>query len=124
MKKVLRQHEFYLFLVLLLASLAIGLINPVFFSLSNLYDLLKSGVVMGVFAIGVLLVLISGGIDISFTAIAAFSMYVTSKIVLHLQETDSILFSLLISSCRPSSLHWERQVSFADACSRSSEHRS
>jgi len=37
--------------------------------------------VTGLFAIGVLVVLISGGIDVSFTAIAAFSMYATVRIL-------------------------------------------
>ena len=97
MKKIYQQHSFYLFLVLLVLSIAIGLKNPVFFSLSNFYDILKSSVVMGLFAIGVLIVLISAGIDISFTAIAAFSMYVTSKILVGFNITDSLIFAFLLS---------------------------
>ena len=40
--------------------------------------MLRNSIVLGIFAIGVLLVLVSGGIDVSFTAIAAFSMYSTT----------------------------------------------
>ncbi len=97
MNKLLRQHTFYMVLVLVILSVAIGLKNPVFFSLSNLYDLLKSAVVMGLFALGVLIVIISGGIDISFTAIAAFSMYVSCKILLGFEITDSLLLAFILS---------------------------
>ena len=36
---------------------------------------------MGIFAMGVLIVIISGGIDVSFTAIAIFAMYSTVRIL-------------------------------------------
>jgi simple sugar transport system permease protein len=75
-------HELVTAAILVMMIAVITLINPTFLSLSNLFDLLKSSVVMGIMAIGVLIVLISGGIDISFTAIAAFSMYVTSNLLI------------------------------------------
>ena len=81
MKKLFHKHETVVALILIVFALIIGLVNPAFFTLENLFDLLKSSVVMGIFAIGVLIVLISGGIDISFTAIAAFCMYVTGQIL-------------------------------------------
>jgi len=96
-KKKLFQHRFFLFLVLLIVSVTIGLKNPVFFSLSNIYDILKSSVVMGLFAVGVLIVIISGGIDISFTAIAACSMYVTSKLLLATGVTDSLVAAFMLA---------------------------
>ena len=43
---------------------------------ATLTDLLRGGIVLGIFAVAALLVLISGGIDVSFTAVAAFTMYV------------------------------------------------
>jgi len=55
--------------------------NPTFLSLETLTDLLRGGIVLGIFAVGVMLVLVSGGIDVSFTAIAAVSMYSTAMLV-------------------------------------------
>jgi len=55
--------------------------DPGFLSIATLTDLLRSGIVLGIFAVGVLIVLISGGIDVSFTAIAAFTMYVTAMVL-------------------------------------------
>ena len=80
-QKLFRQHETVIACILVVFTLIIGMVNPAFFTLENSFDLLKSSVVMGIFGIGVLIVLVSGGIDISFTAIAAFSMYVTGQIL-------------------------------------------
>lgn len=52
--------------------------DPNFLSLPTLFDLLRAGIVLGIFAVGVLVVLVSGGIDVSFTAIAAFALYTTT----------------------------------------------
>jgi simple sugar transport system permease protein len=76
----------------------VGTINPAFLSLANTFDLLKSSVVMGLLAIGVLLVLISGGIDVSFTAVAAFSMYVTCRILVAVDSTGSFLIALILAA--------------------------
>ena len=55
--------------------------DPGFLSIATLTDLLRGGIVLGIFAVGALIVLISGGIDVSFTAIAAFTMYVTAMVL-------------------------------------------
>ncbi len=81
MKKLFHSHEGIVAFILIMLALVIGIINPVFFTLENLFDLLKSSVVMGILGLGALIVLVSGGIDISCTAIAAFSMYVTGQIL-------------------------------------------
>jgi len=55
--------------------------DPGFLSIATLTDLSRGGIVLGIFAVGALIVLISGGIDVSFTAIAAFTMYVTAMVL-------------------------------------------
>jgi simple sugar transport system permease protein len=77
----LRKNETLVALTIIVLSLVIGIINPVFFTVGNLFDLLRSATVMGIFAMGVLIVIISGGIDVSFTAIAIFAMYSTVRIL-------------------------------------------
>ncbi len=79
MNRLLRQHEFYAALLLLAICLAISFVNPAFSSLANVFSLAKSAIGLGIFALGTLVVLISGGIDISFPAIAMFAMYMTSR---------------------------------------------
>lgn len=75
----LRQSEVVIAGILLLAMILIGLINPAFWQLDNLFSLLRSNVIIGIMALGVLLVLISGGIDVSFPAFAVAAMYLTVK---------------------------------------------
>ena len=67
-------------LTIIALGLVIGLVNPSFFSTANMFNLINSSIVMGIFALGVLVVLISGGIDVSFTAIGVVAFYTTVSI--------------------------------------------
>jgi simple sugar transport system permease protein len=82
--KFFRSTEFIIACVLLAAMIIIGLINPAFWSLDNIFGLLRSNVVIGIMALGVLLVMISGGIDVSFTAFAIAAMYLTVRAMVYL----------------------------------------
>ncbi len=82
MKKVFKYHETYLVIIIVLLSLLITSINSNFMTAENMFDLLKSNAFMGILAIGTLLVLISGGIDISFTAIATVSQYIMALVII------------------------------------------
>ena len=98
MKKLLRFHETYVFLAIVIFSLIITIINPSFLTLENLLDLLKSYAFLGILSVGVLFVLISGGIDISFTAVATVAMYVTTVIMIKYGGnivTDFVIASLI-----------------------------
>lgn len=77
--KLLRRSETVIALILVLAMLVIGVINPAFWQLDNLFSLLRSNVILGIMALGVLMVMISGGIDVSFPAFAVAGMYLTVK---------------------------------------------
>lgn len=80
--KILRNSEMVIGLILICAMVAIGTINPAFWDLDNLFSLLKSNVVIGIMALGVLMVMVSGGIDVSFPAIAIAGMYLTVNAML------------------------------------------
>ena len=90
MVRRLPRHELTLLLVIVAISSAIGTINPAFFSPDNLFDLLKSSVTLGILAVGTLVVLVSGGIDVSFPAIAAACMYVTCTLALQIAWLDHL----------------------------------
>jgi len=80
-KTFLRSHEFYLFIIMVAYSLIVNSISKSFLTAENMFDILKSSSIMGVMAIGAFIVMLSGGIDISFPAIATVSMYVTVRIL-------------------------------------------
>jgi len=98
MKNLLYRHETYVFLAIIIFVTVVSVINPAFFTLENFFDLLKSASLMGTFAIGMLFVLISGGIDISFTAIATVSGYTIAVLLLRIGESLNIFLVFLIAS--------------------------
>lgn len=85
MSKLIKSYEFFLFILLILVSLIIGLINPAFFSWGTLFDVIRIQTVMMVMALGLLPVFIFGGIDVSFVAIGALATY---PLHLYLLEHD------------------------------------
>ncbi|MGA9918887.1 MAG: ABC transporter permease, partial [Paraburkholderia sp.] len=79
--RLARNPEWFTVALIAATCLIVGAINPRFFQLATLFDLLHSATTMSLFALGTLVVLASGGIDVSFTAIAALTMYGITKAV-------------------------------------------
>lgn len=69
---------------------------PQFLSLATFSDLIRGGAGIAILAIGVLIVLISGGIDVSFTAIAIVAGYSSVQLSRAL-EVDNLLILVLIA---------------------------
>jgi simple sugar transport system permease protein len=89
--------EFSVGMLVLLAMIVIGAINPSFWQLQNIFSLLRSNVVIGVMALGVLAVLICGGIDVSFTAVAALGAYAALRLG-YVYASTSALVPLVIGA--------------------------
>ncbi len=96
MKHALRS-ELIIGAVLLIAMLLIGTINPSFWHLDNLFSLLRNNIVIGIMALGVLLILISGGIDVSFPAFAVASAYISVKLVI-LWQLPGVVLPIIIAT--------------------------
>ncbi len=97
MGKILKRNEFILFCILVLFACFVGYINAGFWSPLNIFSLLKSSVVMGIFAIGTLMVILSGGIDISFPAFSVFSFYITVKYLVAIKYQGTILLPFVLA---------------------------
>ncbi len=76
-------HEAWLLLVILAMGAILGLAAPGFLTLGNLFDLLETYSVQGVLAMGLFVVLVSGGIDISFAATASVAQYLAAWLAAH-----------------------------------------
>lgn len=76
-----RRPELVTLSFLVAICLAVAVLNPAFLQPSTLIDIGRSSVVMGLFALGVFVILAAGGIDVSFTAIAALTMYSSTLLV-------------------------------------------
>ncbi len=79
--KTLKTTEFSVFLILVGLSVVVGVINPAFLSVSTLFDTLRASIVYLIMALGILPIIIAGGVDISFVAIAAVTAYATHKLL-------------------------------------------
>ncbi|MDR2553344.1 MAG: ABC transporter permease, partial [Treponema sp.] len=75
-------NETYLALVLIVFSLAITAVNPVFLTLDNFADLAKNSAGTAILAIGVFIVLLSGGTDVSCTAVAICAEYIAARFLI------------------------------------------
>lgn len=90
-------NEGILFLVLTALVVTIGILNPVFFSTSTLFSIMRGAIVPLILALAVLIVMISGGIDVSFVAIAIFAGY-TAVVIAQAGGSDPGLFVVIAIS--------------------------
>lgn len=81
MSRLLKKKEFGIFVVILALSAVLTMINRVFIRPDNLIDVAKGNVVLGIMALGMLPVLISGGIDLSVSSTIALSSVVVGKLM-------------------------------------------
>lgn len=94
LKKLLYKNEILSLALIIVVSVAFGLANPAFFDIINIFDLLKMCAYPAIFACGVMIVLISGGIDMSFMWIGMFAAYSTSKLLSILQIEAGLVMPL------------------------------
>lgn len=94
--RVFKKNEFILFIVLILLIITLTLFNKSFLSLVHLFDIIKNNSEALILAIGFFIVLLSGGIDLSFAAVGIFCAFITTDIMTVL-PVDNILLAFLIS---------------------------
>ena len=78
--RLFRAHptETWLVVVLLVISAGLSMASNQFFTIANLFNLLNTSSTNLIFAVGLLVVLIAGGIDISFAVAASVVQYVVA----------------------------------------------
>jgi simple sugar transport system permease protein len=97
MKRLFQRTELLLALLIVLLGIGFAIANPKFATVGNMLDLIKSYSFLGILSVGVLVVLLSGGIDISFTAIAQVAQYATVALIL--QFGGNLGTAFLVSCC-------------------------
>ena len=81
--KFFSSHEFYMSIALILLAVFFGIrTGGLFLTGSNLLNMVISYSYLGIMAMGMLVVIISGGIDISFMVTATISQYIMAKFML------------------------------------------
>jgi len=97
MRDFLRMHEGEARLLVVLVGLIVflSLASPTFLFAGNLTSLMNNNAINVIWAVGLLVVLISGGIDISFAVGASVVQYLTFRILIALGGGDWLLGLLL-----------------------------
>ena len=96
LNKYIARNEWYLIGIILVYSIVVTISNPAFLSLENFLDMLRASSGMVLLGMGILVVLLSGGIDLSFTAIAMFGGYTAATIMLK-TGINSLAFMFAVS---------------------------
>ncbi|MGY2997025.1 simple sugar transport system permease protein [Mesorhizobium sp. URHB0026] len=88
--KLLRGNptETWLIIVLLIICVSLSLSSDKFFTIANLFNLLNTSSTNLIFAVGLLVVLIAGGIDISFAVAASVVQYVVAVVLVRIGGGD------------------------------------
>lgn len=90
-------RELLLTAVIVGLALVFGLMASQFFSLVHLFGIGRSMVVIGLLSLGLLLVLITGGIDVSVSATAVASMYIATVVLIELDYHGPFLLAALLA---------------------------
>ncbi|KGT92425.1 sugar ABC transporter permease [Erwinia typographi] len=85
--------------VLLIGVVIFSLASDRFLSVQNLLDLAESYAVTGIFALGLFVVLVTGGIDISFAAVASVVQYLIATLFVQFQFDNALLSIVLAIVC-------------------------
>lgn len=97
MKKLIKKNEFYVLIVMLALGLLIQWRSGEFFTVANFADIIRGSLTPGLIALAFLMVLISGGLDLSFPAIAALAAYIPLSYCINNQYQGSVIWPILIA---------------------------
>ncbi len=90
-------NEMIVVYIIIGLSFLIGSVNPAFASASTLINLSRTMLVSLIFAMCEMLVIVSGGIDVSFPAIASLAMIGTAHFMIH-YDLNSVPFAFLMGA--------------------------
>ena len=79
MKKIFATRESGVFVALIVLCIIMTFSSPYFLKPENLFNVLRSMSTIGIMAIGMTMVIVSGGIDLSVGSVAAVSAMVTAR---------------------------------------------
>lgn len=88
--------EWILLSIVVLYSLTVAIVNPAFLNIDTVFDLFRTSARDLILVMGLLVIMLSGGIDISFMAIALFGSYTATTIMMKFGIT-SVAFAIVTS---------------------------
>ena len=97
-KEILTSNQMLIVYIIVVLSLAIGLKNSAFFSFTTVVSISRAILVTLIFALGEMVVIISGGIDVSFPAVACAALYIPMKYFVDF-GIDNMFLAFIIAAC-------------------------
>ncbi|MDT4762310.1 ABC transporter permease [Sphaerochaeta sp. PS] len=98
LKNILKKREALLAMIILVYSAFVAIMAPTFLTYGNLTNVLKACSVTGIFSLGVLIIIISGGFDVSFTAIAQVTEYFCVYFMVNWFTHGNLLQTIFLAS--------------------------
>lgn len=95
-KQFLTSNEIIVAFMIIGLSILIGVVNPIFFGPQTGISLVRAMLVTLIFAIAEMIVIVSGGIDVSFPAVASIALYATIS-VMNTFNINSALFAFVMA---------------------------
>ena len=95
LKKITKQKEFGILLIIVILSVILTFLSDAFLKIDNILDFMRSYAVLGIMAFGMLPVLISGGIDLSVSSTIALSAVIIGKFLNAFPNTNPIVVILV-----------------------------
>jgi len=92
MKRVLRERESLLVIMIVVLIIIITSTNSVFLRSDNLVDILRNASVLGILACGMLLVILTGGIDVSVGAVTAANTCICGMLLKNVTDNIPLVF--------------------------------
>lgn len=96
MTKKIDPFQRMLLIIIVVYSVFVTIKNPGFFQIQTVFDIIKTSSTTMIVAMGLLVVMISGGIDVSFMAIALFGSY-TSLYIMIQTGINNLTFAFAVS---------------------------
>lgn len=98
MNAIIKSKEMSIAAIVLLLCITLTFVSPVFLTADNILDVIKGNAVIGILAVGMTLVIITGGIDVSVAAVTSAVCIIIGKILLVMPDSPiSILLLFLIA---------------------------
>lgn len=97
-KKIFTSSQFFVAVIIFILGTVIQLCSGEFFTTNSFVDILRAMIVPGIFAMAEMVIIISGGTDVSFPAIASLTLTVVTSCMDNINYSGSVLLVFLFAA--------------------------
>ncbi|SES74749.1 simple sugar transport system permease protein/ribose transport system permease protein [Salinibacillus kushneri] len=98
MKSLFKQKEFSIIAIIIVLSIILSFVSPVFLTIGNFIDIIEANTVMGILAIGMTLIIITSDIDVSVAAVTTAVAVIIGSLFGYLPDSWLSLVIIFIAA--------------------------